>query len=43
MVTAIYNDMPKDVTRIVAVGGGTVVDIAKVLSLKDRYPHPGPV
>lgn len=38
MVTAIYNDMPKDVTRIVAVGGGTVVDIAKVLSLKTVTP-----
>lgn len=38
MVAAIYNDMPKDVTRIVAVGGGTVVDIAKVLSLKTVTP-----
>ena len=38
MVAAIYNDMPKDVTRIIAVGGGTVVDIAKVLSLKTVTP-----
>ena len=34
MVAAIYNDMPKAVTRIIAVGGGTVVDIARVLSMK---------
>lgn len=38
MVEAIYKDMPKDVTRIIAVGGGTVVDVAKILSLKNVSP-----
>ena len=38
MVEAIYRDMPKDITRIVAVGGGTVLDVAKILSLKHVSP-----
>ena len=38
MVEAIYQDMPKDITRIVAVGGGTVLDVAKILSLKHVSP-----
>lgn len=38
MVEAIYKDMPKDVKRIVAVGGGTVVDVAKILALKNVSP-----
>lgn len=38
MVEAIYRDMPKDVTRIVAVGGGTVLDVAKILALKQVSP-----
>ena len=38
MVEAIYKDMPKDVKRIVAVGGGAVLDIAKVLILKHVSP-----
>jgi len=38
MVEAIYADMPKDVERIVAVGGGTVLDVAKILSLKHVSP-----
>lgn len=38
MVEAIYKDMPKDVERIVAVGGGTVLDVAKILSLKHVSP-----
>ena len=32
MVEAIYRDMPKDITRIVAVGGGTAVGINALLS-----------
>ena len=38
MVEAIYRDMPKDITRIVAVGGGTVLDVAKILSLRHVSP-----
>ena len=38
MVEAIYKDMPKDVKRIVAVGGGAVLDIAKILILKHVSP-----
>lgn len=38
MVEAIYRDMPKDVTRIVAVGGGTVLDVAKILALRHVSP-----
>ena len=38
MVEAIYRDMPKDVKRIVAVGGGAVLDIAKILTLKHVSP-----
>lgn len=38
MVEAIYKDMPKDVERIIAVGGGTVLDVAKILSLKHVSP-----
>ena len=38
MVEAIYRDMPKDITRIVAVGGGTVLDVAKILSLRHVFP-----
>lgn len=38
MVEAIYRDMPKEVERIVAVGGGTVLDVAKILALKHVSP-----
>jgi len=38
MVEAIYKDMPKDVERIIAVGGGTVLDVAKILILKHVSP-----
>ena len=38
MVEAIYRDMPKNVKRIVAIGGGTVVDVAKILALKNVSP-----
>lgn len=32
MIDAIRKDIPQDVERIIAVGGGTVIDIAKVLT-----------
>lgn len=38
MVEAIYRDMPKDVKRVIAVGGGAVLDIAKILILKHVTP-----
>lgn len=38
MVEAIYHDMPKNVRRIIAVGGGAVLDIAKILALKHVSP-----
>lgn len=38
MVEAIYRDMPKDVKRVIAVGGGAVLDIAKILILKTVTP-----
>lgn len=38
MVEAIYRDMPQDVTRIIAIGGGAVLDIAKILTLKHVTP-----
>ncbi|OOB77401.1 MAG: 4-hydroxybutyrate dehydrogenase [Epulopiscium sp. Nuni2H_MBin003] len=33
MISDMKADMPKDVKRIIAIGGGTVIDIAKVLIL----------
>lgn len=36
MVMAIKKDMPKDVLRIFAIGGGTVIDIAKFLVLESE-------
>ncbi|MEI3311047.1 MAG: iron-containing alcohol dehydrogenase [Evtepia gabavorous] len=38
MVEAIYRDMPKEVTRVIAVGGGGVLDIAKLLVLQHVPP-----
>ena len=38
MVEAIYRDMPKEVTRVIAVGGGGVLDIAKLLVLQHVTP-----
>ena len=38
MVEAIYRDMPRDIDRIVAVGGGAVLDIAKILALRHVSP-----
>lgn len=32
MIDAIRRDIPEDIERIIAVGGGTVIDIAKVLT-----------
>lgn len=43
MVEAIVRDMPKDITRIIAIGGGAVLDIAKILTLEARQSHPGPL
>ena len=38
MVEAIYRDMPKEVARVIAVGGGGVLDIAKLLVLQHVTP-----
>lgn len=38
MVEAIYSDIPKGYKRIVAIGGGAVLDVAKILALKYVSP-----
>lgn len=39
MVEAIYNDIKDlDYNRVIAVGGGTIVDVAKLLTLKNFSP-----
>ena len=38
MVEAIYADMKGDYKRIIAIGGGTIIDICKVLALKNPCP-----
>ncbi len=38
MVEAIMRDITKPYKRIIAVGGGTVIDIAKILVLKKVFP-----
>lgn len=38
MVEAIYKDIKNDFNRVVAIGGGGVLDIAKLLALKDVTP-----
>ncbi|MGE1061902.1 4-hydroxybutyrate dehydrogenase [Megasphaera paucivorans] len=38
MLEAIYKDFPQNIRRIIAVGGGTVLDISKLLSLKQCLP-----
>jgi 4-hydroxybutyrate dehydrogenase len=35
MINSILKDMPKDVKRIIAVGGGTIIDISKLMVFKD--------
>ncbi|KMO85946.1 4-hydroxybutyrate dehydrogenase [Megasphaera cerevisiae DSM 20462] len=38
MVEHMYRDMPKNVKRIIAIGGGTVLDISKLFALKKPSP-----
>lgn len=38
MLEAIHKDVPQATKRIIAVGGGTVLDISKLLSLKQCLP-----
>lgn len=38
MAEAIYKDMPKDVKRIIDIGGGTVMDLCKLFILKHVSP-----
>jgi 4-hydroxybutyrate dehydrogenase len=38
MAEAIYKDMPKDSKRIIAIGGGTVIDLSKIFALKNVSP-----
>lgn len=38
MVEAIYQDLPASFRRVVAIGGGGVLDVAKILSLKHISP-----
>lgn len=38
MAEAIYKDMPKDVKRIIGIGGGTVMDLCKLFVLKQVSP-----
>ncbi len=37
MIDAIRRDIPEDIKRIIAVGGGTVIDIAKVLTFTGNW------
>lgn len=38
MVEAMYRDLPKDFRRVIAIGGGGVLDVAKILALKNVSP-----
>ena len=38
LVEAIYKDMPRDVKRVIAIGGGAVIDVAKLLALRHVTP-----
>lgn len=38
MAEAMYRDMKKDYKRIIAIGGGTVIDISKLFALKNVSP-----
>lgn len=40
MARAIYRDIQGGYRRIVAIGGGTVIDIAKLFALRDIFPIP---
>lgn len=38
MVEAMYRDVLRPFSRVIAIGGGTVIDIAKLFALKDLSP-----
>ncbi len=38
MAEAVYHDMNKDSKRVIAIGGGTIIDIAKFFALKNVDP-----
>jgi 4-hydroxybutyrate dehydrogenase len=38
MLEALYQDLNKDYKRVIAIGGGTIIDIAKILALKTVSP-----
>jgi len=38
MVEAIYQDLPKNYRRVIAIGGGGILDVAKLLALKYISP-----
>jgi len=38
MAEAMYRDMPKNCKRIIAIGGGTIIDVSKLFALKDVSP-----
>lgn len=38
MADAIYHDMPKDITRIIGIGGGTIMDLCKLFALEKVSP-----
>lgn len=38
MAEAMYHDMPKDVKRIIGIGGGTIMDLCKLFSLRKVSP-----
>lgn len=38
MAEAMYKDMPKDFKRIIGIGGGTILDLCKIFSLKHVSP-----
>jgi 4-hydroxybutyrate dehydrogenase len=38
MLEALYRDLDKSYKRVIAIGGGTIIDISKVLALKNVSP-----
>lgn len=40
MAEAMYRDIKGDHKRVIAIGGGTVIDISKLFALKNVSPHP---